>query len=493
MLNIAGNSIPMVVSMPQSPSNVVVRFAPSPTGFLHIGGARTALFNWLFARHYGGCFRLRIEDTDRARSTQAAIDAIFDGLKWLGLDWDDDVVFQSRRAARHVGIAQQLLDKGRAYRCYCTPEELDEMRRLARAEGRSMRYDRRWRDRDPAEAPRDTPYVIRFKAPRDGETVIDDRVQGPVRFANDQLDDLVMLRTDGTPTYMLSVVVDDHDMRVTHVIRGDDHLTNAARQTQIYQALGWAAPEFAHIPLIHGTDGAKLSKRHGALGVEAYRDMGYLPDALRNYLLRLGWAHGDDEIISTEQAIAWFTLEAVGKSPARFDLSKLDHLNGHYMRAADDARLCELVSPRLEALRGGPLAPLHRTRLKQLMPALKARARTLIELAENAAFLVRERPLIMDEKAARLLGDEGRALAAEAGAALADAGPWTAPSLETALRSFADEKGVKFSRIAQPLRAALTGQTVSPGIFDVLVVLGRDESLARINEAVAPADSVSFP
>ncbi len=487
--------------MAHARSDIVVRFAPSPTGFLHIGGARTALFNWLFARHHKGRFRLRIEDTDRARSTQAAIDAIFDGLTWLGLDWDDEVVFQSQRRERHVAVARQLLDQGCAYRCYCTPEELDEMRARARAEGRPMRYDGRWRDRDPSEAPPGAPFVIRFKAPRAGETVIEDRVQGRVRFANDQLDDLVMLRADGTPTYMLSVVVDDHDMGITHVIRGDDHLTNAARQTQIYQALGWAAPEFAHIPLIHGPDGAKLSKRHGALGVEAYRDMGYLPEAMRNYLLRLGWAHGDDEIISTEQAIEWFSLEAIGKSPARFDLAKLDHLNGHYIRAADDSRLCDLARPFLEKLRGAPLEPRHLSRLEELMPALKTRARTLVELAETAAFLVRERPLTPDDKAARLLDEDGRKLVAEAAAALAAAEDWSAATLEAALRTFAEARDLKFGRVAQPLRAALTGRTISPGIFDVLVVLGRDESLARLRDAAAgiarpaltPDDSASFP
>src|SRR5690349_956381 len=343
--------------------SVVVRFAPSPTGFLHIGGARTALFNWLFARHNGGTYKLRIEDTDRARSTPEAVAAILDGLSWLGLDWDGEVVYQSQRLDRHAEIARQLLAEGKAYRCYCTPEELEAMREKARAEGRPVRYDGTWRDRDPSEAPPGVKPAIRLKAPQEGETVIRDHVQGEVRVANAQLDDLIILRADGTPTYNLSVVVDDHDMGITHVIRGDDHLTNAFRQTQIYRALDWAVPEFAHVPLIHGPDGAKLSKRHGALGVDAYRDMGYLPEALRNYLLRLGWSHGDDEIIATRQAIEWFDLAAVGRAPARFDFAKLDNLNGHYIREAADERLVALVVPRLEQRLGLALGEAQRARL----------------------------------------------------------------------------------------------------------------------------------
>src|SRR5215470_13221062 len=357
--------------------SVVVRFAPSPTGFLHIGGARTALFNWLYAKHKRGKFLLRIEDTDRARSTQAAVDAIIDGMKWLGFDWDGDVVMQSARIARHAEVARALLAQGRAYHCYCTPEELEAMRERARKEGRPVRYDGTWRDRVPDGPLPNVPPVIRLKAEQEGETVIEDRVQGRVVVSNQQLDDLIILRGDGTPTYNFSVVVDDHDMGITHVIRGADHLTNAFRQTQIYRALGWPEPVFAHVPLIHGPDGAKLSKRHGALGVEAYREMGYLPEALRNYLLRLGWGHGDAEIISTEQAIEWFDLSEVGRSPSRFDFAKLDNLNAHYLREADDTRLVELVAPRLVKRLGHPADATTLPRLYMGMAGLKARAKTL--------------------------------------------------------------------------------------------------------------------
>src|SRR5579885_972336 len=398
--------------------SVVVRFAPSPTGFLHIGGARTALFNWLFAKHHRGVFRLRIEDTDRARSTQQAVDAIIDGLRWLGLDWDGEIVLQSARAARHAEAAQQLLASGRAYRCYCTPEELEAMRERARAEGRSYLYDGTWRDRDPAEAPPGVAPAIRLKAPREGETVIADHVRVRVTVANQQLDHLIILRSDGTPTYNLSVVVDDHDMAITHVIRGDDHFINAFRQTQIYQALGWAVPEFAHVPLIHGPDGAKLSKRHGALGVEAYREMGYLPEALRNYLLRLGWGHGDAEIIPTAQAIEWFDIDAVGRAPARFDFQKLASLNAHYIRETDDRRLAALVAERLERAQG-PLDDAARARLARAMPGLKPRAKTLAELADKARFYVAPRPIPIDDKAGALLDPEAcsrlRALAGALG------------------------------------------------------------------------------
>ena len=366
---------------------VVTRFAPSPTGFLHIGGARTALFNWLFARHHGGTFLLRIEDTDRARSTEAAVEAILDGLKWLELDWDGDAVSQFERRGRHAEVAHQMLAAGHAYRCYASPEELEAMRAEQKATGQPMRYDGRWRDRDPAEAPAGISPVIRLKAPQEGETVLADHVQGEVRVQNAQLDDMVLLRADGTPTYMLSVVVDDHDMNVTHVIRGDDHLTNTFRQIQIYRAMGWDLPQFAHIPLIHGADGAKLSKRHGALGVDAYRDMGYLPEAVRNYLLRLGWGHGDDEIISTEQAIEWFDLGGIGRSPSRFDFAKLDNLNAHYMRLADDARLVSLIVPLIEAKSGGHVSSEARDLLTRAMPGLKQRAKTLVELADSAHFL----------------------------------------------------------------------------------------------------------
>jgi glutamyl-tRNA synthetase len=466
--------------MSSEPRPVVTRFAPSPTGFLHIGGARTALFNWLFARHHGGAFRLRVEDTDRKRSTEPTIDAILDGLRWLGLGWDGETVYQFARAARHAEAAKGLLETGKAYHCYCTPEELQEMRERARAEGRSLRYDGRWRDRDPAEAPPGVPPVVRLKAPQAGETTIDDLVQGPVTVANDQLDDMVLLRADGTPTYMLSVVVDDHDMAVSHVIRGDDHLTNAFRQTQLFEALGYPRPEFAHIPLIHGADGAKLSKRHGALGVAAYRDLGYLPEALRNYLLRLGWAHGDDEVISTEQAIAWFDLDGVGRSPARFDFAKLDNLNGHYIREAADADLADLVAERLQATPGQAHDTEARERLLRAMPGLKQRAKTIKVLAENAAFYVTSRPLHLSEKAAKLLPEEGRARLGRLRPRLDGLDDWSEAAIEAEVRAFAEAEDCKLGEIAQPLRAALSGSHASPGIFEVMAVLGRRESLGRI-------------
>ena len=466
--------------MNSEPRPVVTRFAPSPTGFLHIGGARTALFNWLFARHHGGAFRLRVEDTDRKRSTEEAIQAILDGLRWLELDWDGEVIHQSAHAARHAEVARGLLEAGKAYHCYCTPEELQEMRDQARAEGRSLRYDGRWRDRDPAEAPAGVPPVIRLKAPREGETVIDDLVQGRVTVANDQLDDMVLLRADGTPTYMLSVVVDDRDMEVSHVIRGDDHLTNAFRQTQLFAALGWQPPEFAHIPLIHGSDGAKLSKRHGALGVEAYRDMGYLPEALRNYLLRLGWAHGDEEVISTEQAIAWFDLDGVGRSPARFDFAKLDSLNAHYIRETADARLADLVVARLTAAGGPAPDAAGRARRARAKPGLKPRAQTRNEQAENASFYLAVRPLEMTEKAAKLLSEEGRARLGRLLRALEALDDWNEAALEAQVRAFAEAEDCKLGQAAQPLRAALTGSHASPGVFEVMAILGREESLGRI-------------
>jgi glutamyl-tRNA synthetase len=463
--------------------SIVVRFAPSPTGFLHIGGARTALFNWLFARHHRGVFRLRIEDTDRARSTPEAVAAIVDGLKWLGLSWDDEIVYQSARAPRHAEIARQLLASGRAYRCYCTPAELEAMREQARAEKRSVRYDGRWRDRDPSEAPPGVAPVIRLKAPHHGSTTIRDRVQGEVRIANSELDDLIILRADGSPTYNISVVVDDHDMAITHVIRGDDHLNNAFRQTQIYHALDWPVPEFAHVPLIHGPDGTKMSKRHGAVGIDAYRDLGYLPEALRNYLLRLGWSHGDDEIISTEQAIAWFDLDAVGRAPARFDFAKLDHLNAHYIRIAVDEQLSDVVGRRLEQILGEPIAEVGRARLLRAMPELKLRPKTLGELATNALFLVKPRPIHPDKQALTLLTSGARELLAELGKQL-EGTDWRADALELCVRGFATANGVKLGSIAQPLRAALTGSTASPGIFEVMEILGRAETLGRIADAV---------
>jgi glutamyl-tRNA synthetase len=456
---------------------VVTRFAPSPTGYLHIGGARTALFNWLFTRHHGGVYRLRIEDTDRARSTPEAIQLIVDGLKWLGIDWDDEVVMQFARAGRHAEVARKLVVDGKAYYCYCTAAELEEMRAKARAEGKPMRYDGRWRDRDPKEAPAGIPPVIRLKAPQTGETAIDDLVQGKVTVANEVLDDMVLLRGDGTPTYMLSVVVDDHDMDITHVIRGDDHLNNAFRQYHLYLACGWDVPLFAHVPMIHGPDGAKLSKRHGALGVEAYREMGYLPETMRNYLLRLGWGHGDDEIISTDQAVQWFDIKDVGRNPARLDIAKLDNLNGHYIREADNGRLTALVAERL-----GPVDAVGLARIEQGMTGLKQRAKTLIELAGNARFYATKRPIPISDKAKALLTPEAKALLGRVAPALA-ATDFSEAALEAAVRAFVDEAKVKLGQVAQPLRAALAGDTTSPGIFEVMAVLGRDEALGRIEDA----------
>jgi glutamyl-tRNA synthetase len=437
------------------------------------------LFNWLYARHHGGIFRLRIEDTDRQRSTGEAIEAIIDGLKWLGLNWDDETVFQFARAPRHAEVALEMLKRSKAYYCYCTPEELEQMRAEARAAGRPMRYDGRWRDRAPKDAPSGVKPVVRLKAPTSGETIVQDKVQGEVRVANEQLDDMVLLRSDGTPTYMHSVVVDDHDMGITDVIRGDDHLTNTFRQLQIYQAMGWQPPSFAHIPLIHGPDGAKLSKRHGALGVEAYRDMGYLPEALRNYLLRLGWGHGDDEIISTEQAIQWFDLDGVGRAPSRFDFAKLDNLNGHYLRQSDDARLAREVAARL----GVPADSAIERRLIAGMPGLKARAKTLKDLADNAVFYAAARPLGLDQKARGSLTAEALGVLRELRHALACTASWTAANLEAETRTFAEAKGIKLGQVAQPLRAALTGATTSPPIFEVMEVLGREETLGRIDDA----------
>ena len=456
---------------------VVTRFAPSPTGFLHIGGARTALFNLLFARHHGGKFLLRIEDTDRARSTEPAIAAILDGMRWLDLDWDGDEVYQFSRASRHAEVAHEMLANGHAYKCFATAEELEAMRAEQRANKQPLRYDGRWRDRDASEAPEGAPFVVRLKAPREGSVTIDDQVQGSVTVNNSELDDMVLLRSDGTPTYMLAVVVDDHDMGVTHIIRGDDHLNNAFRQLPIYRAMGWEEPSYAHIPLIHGADGAKLSKRHGALGVDAYRDeLGLLPEAVSNYLLRLGWGHGDDEIISREQAIEWFDLAGVGKSPSRFDLKKLENLNGHYIRASDDSRLAELVAKRLPF----EITESQSTLLEAAMPSLKPRAANLNEIADGAMFLFRTRPLDLDEGARALLEGDAPALLAAVHAALDAAGSWDTEALEAAVRTVADDAEVKLGAVAQPLRAALVGRRTSPGIFDVLALLGREESLARI-------------
>ena len=464
---------------------VVTRFAPSPTGFLHIGGARTALFNWLYARGRGGKMLLRIEDTDRERSTQAAIDAILDGLSWLGIAWDGDAIYQFARSERHREVAEQLLASGNAYHCYASPEELTQMREAARREGRSKLYDGRWRDRDRSEAPAGVKPTIRLKAPLTGETVVEDQVQGRVVWQNENLDDLVLLRSDGTPTYMLAVVVDDHDMTVTHIIRGDDHLTNAARQTQIYQALGWPVPVMAHIPLIHGPDGSKLSKRHGALGVDAYRAMGYLPAALRNYLVRLGWSHGDQEIFSTEEMVTAFDLPQIGRSPARFDVAKLESLNSHYIRQSPDIELLAAIEKLLPYLPDGPtLAARLTPRLKEqwlaAMPSLKERAKTLLDLIDGARFLLSDRPIALDDKAAALLTADARSLLAGIAADLAGVEPWTAEATEHAVRTFAEKMGAKLGAVAQPLRAALTGRTTSPGIFEVLTVLGKAESLARV-------------
>ncbi|QZD89631.1 glutamate--tRNA ligase [Qipengyuania aurantiaca] len=465
---------------------VVTRFAPSPTGFLHIGGARTALFNWLYARHHGGRALLRIEDTDRKRSTQDAIDKIIEGLDWLGLDYDDPPLFQSDRAARHAEVANQLLEAGHAYKCYATPEELEAMRAEQRANKQPMRYDRRWRDRDESEAPEGAPYVIRLKVPTDGETVIEDEVQGKVTVQNAEIDDYVLLRADGTPTYMLAVVVDDHDMGVTHIIRGDDHLNNAFRQLPVIRAMdaiegGWPDPVYAHVPLIHGADGAKLSKRHGAVGVEAYRDEeGVLPEALFNYLLRLGWGHGDREEITRGEAVELFDLDGVGKSPSRFDIKKLQNLNGHYIREADDARLAKLVAKKL----GGNA---DERLLTNAMPVLKPRAKSVDELVEGAAFLFKQRPLEMTEKAAGLLDDEARVRLAGLSERLAQENNWTLEALEATTKSYAEQLELGLGKLAQPMRAALTGTTTSPGIFDVLVLLGKEESLARIDAQASPA------
>jgi glutamyl-tRNA synthetase len=469
---------------------VIVRFAPSPTGFLHIGGGRTALFNWLYARRHGGKMLLRIEDTDRERSTTGAIAAIIDGLTWLGLTWDGEIVFQFARAARHRQIAEQLLAAGKAYHCYASPEELTAMREAARREGRSKLYDGRWRDRDPAEAPAGVKPVIRLKAPQTGETVIEDQVQGRVTWQNSDLDDLVLLRSDGTPTYMLAVVVDDHDMAITHVIRGDDHLTNAARQKHIYEALGWTVPIFAHIPLIHGPDGSKLSKRHGALGVDAYRAMGYLPAAMRNYLLRLGWAHGDQENFTTEEMIAAFDLPAIGRSPARFDFAKLESLNGHYIRATPDAELLAALEQLLPHIAGGQdlagkMTPALRAKLTAAMPGLKERAKTLVELFDATRFLWANRPIEPNDQAKALLTAEAKGMIAALLPELGAVTDWTATTVEGVVRPYAERAGLKLGAVAQPLRAALTGRTTSPPIFDVLAVLGREESLARLRDQAA--------
>lgn len=463
---------------------VITRFAPSPTGFLHIGGARTAMFNWLFARHHGGKALLRIEDTDKARSTQEAIDAISEGLDWLGLDWDDEPVFQSERADRHAEVAHELLAAGNAYKCFATPEELTAMREQQKAEKKPMRYDGRWHDRDPSEASDGAPYVIRLKTETRGKMTVTDAVQGEVSVQNSEIDDFILLRSDGTPTYMLAVVVDDHDMGVTHLIRGDDHLNNAFRQLAMIRAMGWKEPIYAHIPLIHGNDGAKLSKRHGALGVEAYRDMGIMSDAMFNYLLRLGWGHGDDEIISRAQATEWFGLSGVGKSPSRFDAKKLQNLNGQYIREADDGALVALTAPWIEKEQSAKLSSADRDLLAQAMPVLKSRAKNLIELANNSLFLYKKRPLDLDEKAQSLLDADARQLLESIHSTLADLDDWTLEATEDRVKAIAEAAELGLGKLAQPMRAALTGSTSSPGIFDVLILLGKEESLGRLTDQI---------
>ena len=469
------------------PSEVVTRFAPSPTGYLHIGGARTALFNWLYAKANNGKMLLRIEDTDRERSSKEAVTAILDGLSWLGLEWDGDPISQYSRVERHREVANELLIRGKAYKCFATPDELAEMREKAQAEKRPPHYDGRWRDRDPAQAPEDAPYVIRIKAPVDGTTIVDDQVQGQVKFPNKDLDDFILLRSDGNPTYMHAVVVDDHDMGVSHIIRGDDHLTNAAKQTLIYQAMDWHIPVMAHIPLIHGSDGAKLSKRHGAIGAEIYRSMGYLPVALRNYLVRLGWAHGNDEIMSTKQMTDWFGFDGMNKAAARFDFTKLENLNGHYIRHEEDEVLLESLLGILGEIDSGKLISQNltdetRKQLLAAMPGLKERAKTLVNLADGAAFLFEKRPLAMEEKALKLLDEDGKAIIAGILPDMEAISQWNPDSIETTIRNFSEQKELKLGKVAQPLRAALTGRAVSPGVFDVLNVLGRVESLARIKD-----------
>ncbi|KPF91143.1 glutamyl-tRNA synthetase [Novosphingobium sp. AAP83] len=470
---------------------VVTRFAPSPTGYLHIGGARTALFNWLYARHHGGTYLLRVEDTDRARSTDAAIKAIFDGLDWLGLGGDEPPVFQFSRSDRHAQVAHQLLEAGHAYRCYLTQEELAARREMAQAERRPFRIDSEWRDATADQWPEGASFVVRMKSPREGETVIADQVQGSITVQNSELDDFIVLRSDGTPTYMLAVVVDDHDMGVTHVIRGDDHINNAFRQLVVIRGMNsidgtWPDPVYAHIPLIHGADGAKLSKRHGALGVDAYRDeMGLLPEAVINYLLRLGWGHGDEEIISRDQAVGWFDVVDVNKGASRFDIKKLLNLNGHYIREADDARLAGLVAERLDAMAPSFSADTGLDLLTRAMPVLKVRAADLNELAQGAVFLFAQRPLRMVEKAAAILTDDARALLGKIASMLEAENVWTTESLEATVKQMAEELGIGLGKVAQPLRASLTGQATSPGIFDVLALLGKDESLARIRDHAA--------
>ena len=465
---------------------VVTRFPPSPTGFLHIGSARTALFNWLFARHHKGTFLLRIEDTDKARSTQPAIDAIVEGMKWLGLNWDNDkeLFLQSQHQPRHAEIANEMLAKGQAYKCFCTQQELEEMRNHQKANGLPMRYDGRWRDRDPKDAPAGAPFVVRLKAPQTGETIITDHVRGEVTVQNSQLDDMVLLRSDGSPTYMLSVVVDDHDMGVNHVIRGDDHFTNTFRQVQILKAMEWPVPEYAHIPLIHGSDGQKMSKRHGALGVDEYRKMGYLPEAVRNYLLRLGWSHGDDEVISTQQAIEWFNLEHIVSSPAKFDYVKLDSVNSHYMREMDDVALANAIAPRLAEVTGQTPADTQMAMVTKGMAGLKQRAKNLKELTESAIFYVTPRPLPLNDGAKKILTADAKTMLGLLRGVIDGVADFSAHNIETAIKDYATAQGKKLGDAAQPLRAALSGSNISPPIFEVASILGKAETLGRIDDVL---------
>jgi glutamyl-tRNA synthetase len=470
-----------------SPPPVVTRFAPSPTGFLHIGGARTALFNWLYARGRGGRFHLRIEDTDRARSTPEAVEAILEGLGWLGLDWDGDVVSQAARVDAHVAAAEALLASGGAYRDYLGAEETDALKAELRGKGEAFRSP--WRDRDAADAPKGAPFVVRFRGARDGETEVEDRVQGAVRFPNKDLDDLVLLRSDGTPTYNLAVVVDDHDMGVTHVIRGDDHLVNAGRQTQIYRALSWDVPVFAHVPLIHGPDGKKLSKRHGAEGLDAFRDLGCLPAGVRNYLLRLGWSHGDQELFSDAEARAAFDLDAINKAPARLDLDKLAHVNAHHLRAMEPEALDESLLDFLRRVRPEQfaIAESRRTKLREALAYLKERAQTLADLADHAQFLLCSRPIVIDAKARKTLDSDAAARLSRAATRLGAHSDWSPPALKAALDAVAADEGVGFGAIGGPMRAALTGGAPAPEIAVVLSLLGREEALGRIRDAVGGA------
>jgi glutamyl-tRNA synthetase len=481
---------------------VVTRFAPSPTGTLHIGGARTALFNWLYARHTRGKFLLRIEDTDRERSKPEHVDAILNSLKWLELDWDGEPLFQFARADRHREVARRLLAEGKAYNCYLTPDELKLMqdaiaaeRDLAKQEKRAPRGPQKiespWRDRDPKEAPPGIKPALRLRAPREGETVVDDKVQGRVVVQNTQLDDMIILRSDGAPTYNFAVVVDDHDMGVTHVIRGSDHLNNASRQTQVYLACGWELPEFAHIPLIHGPDGAKLSKRHGAQSTEEYRALGYLPAGLRNYLVRLGWSHGDDEIISTDQLVEWFDIDGINKSAARYDIAKLDAVNAHYIKTATPAELVRRLKEALPEMPNGPALSDAFTmagweRVQRALPSLQTRAKTLVELVAGMEYLTARRP--PDEKAKAALDADGKSVNSAVRTLLETlpATDWNDPAnLEAPVKAWAEARGLKLGKVAAPLRAGLTGRSVSPPIFDVMMALGREETLARLAEHAA--------